>query len=400
LAALLAPSAGAAERNLLRWEDVAGAIEQHPVIGAAASAVAAAEGALALTEAYPNPELGMRLGNGEAIDGDERCRIWGLELTVPIPSPWVYRSDVAVAAAERDAVQFEAADRRLEVVVQLKSLFWRIAHGQQRLVALAESRAQLERLVEIAQLRVAQGEARPMEAARLAIKLEQLDLEIRDVARSHALQRQTLNIWLGSRLPDDFVVQADLAGAFVLPTLAVAVERAASRHPQLMAVARRVQASAQRRRSEQGRRFPELSLTGFYERELDARSYGGALELTLPLWNWNSGGISQARAREREAGYSYELALRELEAAVREAHGEVTLALQKAESYRDVTLPKATETAAALERMYQVGEVAVLDVLDARRDVIEIESALLETYLDSQLAFLVLTTLMGGDGDD
>jgi outer membrane protein TolC len=65
-----------------------------------------------------------------------------------------------------------------------------------------------------------------------------------------------------------------------------------------------------------------------------------------------------------------------------------------------VILPKAIDVADAMERMYQIGEVDVMNVLDGRRRLIEIESELLEAYLTSQLAYLRLDTLMGEARND
>jgi outer membrane protein TolC len=148
--------------------------------------------------------------------------------------------------------------------------------------------------------------------------------------------------------------------------------------------------------AEQWRRLPEIEIGGFYERELDARSYGGAIEIAVPIWNWNSGEVAQARAAKQKAQHGLELKRFEVETALRESHASAVASLEKARSFRDVILPKAAETAAALERMYQVGEVDVMNVLDARRGLIEIEAELLEANLESQLAHLEVIALIGG----
>ena len=45
--------------------------------------------------------------------------------------------------------------------------------------------------------------------------------------------------------------------------------------------------------------MPQFEFGAFYDKELDARGYGGFVELSLPIWNWNSGDVARARDEAR-----------------------------------------------------------------------------------------------------
>ena len=70
---------------------------------------------------------------------------------------------------------------------------------------------------------------------------------------------------------------------------------------------------------------------------------------------------------------------------------------RRALSLRERIAPLSQEVTGALEEMYQVGEVDVLDVLDARRRLMEIEGEVLEASLSAQLATLELARLTGDE---
>ncbi|MCK4413703.1 MAG: TolC family protein [Candidatus Eisenbacteria sp.] len=384
----------------VRWEDIERTLESHPALRVAASEVAVAAAEVAASRQYPNPVLSAGLGRAEALEGEENGRTWALEVAIPILSPGVYRGEIAAAEAEHSAVVHDAESERLAVRGQLKGVFWRILHEQQRRAALRASRDHLARLLEVARLRVEMGEARPIEPNRFEIDLARLEVEIQEVIGRLESEKQILSRLMGGRIPEGFRVQGELSDLPALPPLGEVLECAGSRHPSLLASAARVTVAAARRRSAQAERFPEFEIAGFYEQELDARNYGGALQVSLPLWNWNSGVIERARMEQTLTRRRHEQAMIEREAAVRRAYAVAEAALERARQFRERVVPKAAETAAALERMYQVGEVDVLDVLDARRWVIETESELLAAYLNIQLGCLELTTLTGGYDDE
>lgn len=398
--AWVAPASPAGEAVTITWEDVRRAAEDHPALLAASSAVDEASGALRVQRQYANPLLGFGLGRAETVDGREAAGIWDVGLKIPIRSLGAYRGDNRAAAAERDAAVHDAAAVRLAVFQSLKEMFLRVAHDQDRLSALEASAAQLDALVDVARKRVEMGEARPLELGRFEIEAARIDLELVEAEGAARTRKEVLSQWLDSTLPGEYRVSADLSDLSELPPVSEAVSAAVTRHPAVASAGELLEAAAARLQGERWARFPTVEIGGFYEKELDVRNYGASLELEVPFWNWNSGRVAQAKAAEATARYSREMKVFEIEAAARESHAAAVSAYARAHGFRDVILPKAVEVAGAMEKMYQVGEVDIMNVLDARRRLIEIESDLLEAYLDSQLAYLRLATLMGDFEDD
>ncbi len=393
----LSPAAFGQSDNLLRWSDIESAIDKHPAMKLAEDQAAQAEAEIGVSDQYPNPEVGISLGQGRSIDGSDEALIWGIELQIPIDAPGAYLNDTEAARAGLQAAKFDAVARRLEVVRKLKGLFFRIAIGQEQLRVQQENVSQLERLVEVAQMRVEKGEARPMEAARLEIVLEAQRVDLTTLEKTLESLRENLNVWLGGNLPPGYVVSFDWGKLPRIPDSDVLLGRVLSNHPVVQAASQRILASKATVRAERHRLLPTMNLGGFYDRELDAHNYGGMLSIELPLWNWNQGGIAKAKAMESAALHERELAEKELQADLAEAHAVAFQAIERARRYAEIITPQAHQTAETVEAMYRVGEAGIMDLLDARRTLTETETKTLAAFEGAWLSYLDLITLTGGE---
>lgn len=393
----LCPAAFGQSDSVLRWTDIESAIDRHPAMKLAEDQAAAAEAEIGVSRQYPNPEVGTSIGQGRAIDGSEEALIWGIELQIPIDAPGAYLNETEAARAGHQAAKFEAAARKLEVVRKLKGLFHRIAIGQERLRIQRENVSQLERLVEVAHARVKSGQARPMEAARLEIVLEAQQADLNAFEKTLESLRKNLNVWLGGKLPSDYVVSFEWRALPRIPENDELMQLMLSNHPTMRAAAQRILASEATVRAERHRLFPTMSLGGFYDRELDSHNYGGMLSIELPLWNWNQGGIAKAKAMESAARHQRDLTERELQVAFTETQAVARQAIDRARRYADVIIPKTRETAKALEAMYRMGEADIMDLLDARRTLTETETRTLAAFESAWLSYLDLITLTGGE---
>ena len=383
------------ELPVVKWPDVETLLDQHPAILTMESEVEAAKYDIRRSRQYPNPEVGASYGIGEAIEGDESATIWGLEVEIPIDKPGTYINEARAAKANWKAVKSEAIMTERNVVRRIKVLFYRAAIGWERVDSLLRSRNQMKQLVETAELRVKHGEAPPTELTRLEIEFEKVDTDYDAAKQELAALRKRLNIWLGDKLPTEYRPQVDLTNLPQLPSLKTALSSIETDHPELVAANQRVQVADSNLGVERNRLFPEFRIGGFYDRELDAENYGGMISMELPLWNWNVGGVKRAKSERSAAKFRKIYIQRKLIDSVQEAHSKAVLLISRAHRYRDSIFPKAQETAKAHERLYQIGQTSVMDLLDSRRNLIETETEMQEAFLEGWRAYFNLITLIG-----
>ena len=106
--------------------------------------------------------------------------------------------------------------------------------------------------------------------------------------------------------------------------------------------------------------------------------------MTLPIWNWNAGRIRQADAALAGERARLDAASRELSANLSEAWHGCSAGQASASRFRDEILPRAEASARTLARAFELGESGLLDVIDARRVLLDTRGEYLDLLLDTQ----------------
>jgi cobalt-zinc-cadmium efflux system outer membrane protein len=320
---------------------------------------------------------------------------WGVALTIPFDWIGPRGAEMRAARSEADASRLDAITARREVLGRLAKLFWEIAHDQQLLQTLRETEAQVARLAGLIRLRVEKGESRPTELPRIETELERVRLDLERALADLRADRAALEAVLG--LPGGAVAVVEADGA--MPTEPLSREEATARvtqaHPRLAAALARVRAREAVVAAERARRIPGFSLGGYFDRELDKNSAGGVLQVRLPIWNWNTGAIRRAEAEQAAEERAAESAARDLLA---EAGGTWERCVQgrgAAARFKDEILPRAEAAAHAVERGYELGEVSLIDVLDARRVLLDARKERIEAGLRARAECTALAVLTG-----
>jgi len=383
----------------LRWSDVIRRIDGLPRAQEALIRVRGARAAADEAGQVPNPEAEFRLGRGMPGGGGPEAMEWGVSLTIPLDWIGPRGGERRAARSEADAADWEARAVRREVIGRLARLFWEIAHGQQLLNTLGEAEAQAARLAAVVRIRVEKGESRPTELPRVEMELEQVRQERDRVLADLRADRAAIEAILG--LPEGSVQLVDGEGGALPDPVSreEAIARVRQAHPRLEAALARVRAREALVAAERARRIPGFALGGFYERERDGEAAGGLLTVRIPAWNWNIGAIRRAEAERAAEERAAEAVARELLAETLGAWERCSQARVAAERFRERILPRAEAAARTVERGYELGEFPLIDVLDARRMVLDARKAGIEALIRVRVECTALTVLTGGKED-
>ncbi|MGA8892308.1 MAG: TolC family protein, partial [Anaeromyxobacteraceae bacterium] len=244
------------------------------------------------------------------------------------------------------------------------------------------------------QRRVESGEARPPELPRVEVELERARLALSLAEARLAVRRDQLGMWIGRPVPG---VALDLTRAPAVPTLAEVKERVAADQPRVRAALARVEAARSELHAERNQRIPSVSVGAYALSEVDRRAAGGALGLEVPIWNWNAGGVSRATAAEAAEEGRLEAMRIESSSLLVEAWSTCTQMRDMASRLRAEVVPRAELASTKMERAFQLGEASLLEVLDARRTLLETRREALTAELTQQLECGTLAILAGGD---
>lgn len=372
----------------LRWSDVAAALDRDPRLTAALADVRAAEGGLAAARTPPNPSLEASAGRGRAQDGTARRDEWGLAVTLPLE--WLARRgpEVAAARAAVDGAAAEARALRAEVAAELWRLHVRAGYAQAEVDALEATERQAEALARLVRRRVEAGEGRPVELPRVELELERVRGEVAAARGEREGALAQLGAWLRAPIrrverpaPPAIEAVADPAGV--------------AGHARVQAARARAEAARAAAAAARRARLPGVAIGAFYASELDRRSVGGRIAIELPLWDWKAGPVRRAEAVAAAEASRAEAEGRALAAALAEASAVCDRAGAVAERQEGRVLPRAEEAARTLERTFQLGEVGLLDVIDARRALLQARRDLLAAARERDLACGALVLLSG-----
>jgi cobalt-zinc-cadmium efflux system outer membrane protein len=379
----------------ITWDGIAGLVDAHPLLSEGAQRLAAAQGAVGVSGALPNPVLEGVVGRGRERPGEAYGRQWDLSLTLPLD--WMAQRPprVAAAAAELAVAAAEGESIRRDALLELRTQFWRLVHDQARVGVVGELDRQMADLAAAVDRRVEAGESRPLERTRVGIERELVADELQTARISLASRQAQLALWLGAPAGARIVAVADLAALPLPPDPDVAATPPAADHPELVAGEARVRALAAGLSAAKRARVPAFSLMAFTSREQQRRAHGAGIAVDVPLWNWNRGGVAQAQAQLAAGRSREEVRRRTLAAAIVEAAAACRASLATASRYAAGVVPRAADAAAVVEKTYLLGEASLLEVIDARRTLLASRRQLLDALAQAQIDHCRLRALTG-----
>jgi cobalt-zinc-cadmium efflux system outer membrane protein len=388
----VASTASAAEP--VRWADVVQRLDENPrFMEACARAQAAAAGVKAASQ-VPNPQFEVTGGEGRSQDGLQRRGEWSVSLAIPLD--WLGTQGPRVDGARSAAVAAEAesAAVRREALLQLRRLFVTAAYEQDVSASMATQLAQTEELARLVRRRVESGEGRPTELPRVEVEVERTRGALEQAqARTEGLREQ-LSLWMGRPV---IRVDAEPSSETELPPLGDVQARAREDNPLVLAARARIASAQAALQVEKNQRIPAVSVGGYALSELDRKAAGGAIGISAPIWNWNGGKIEQAESNELAEESRLAVAKIEAAGAATQAWWMCRQGQAATRRYRDAILPRAEQTARTLERSFQLGEASLLEVLDARRVLLEARRDALATWLERETDCATLHYLFAGD---
>lgn len=373
------------------------ALERNPSLAVGEADVGASRGRLLGAKAYPNPELTIGAGPGRALEGPpNRGTEEGVKLSQPLE--WMPKRSARIRAAEHDveAQTFERKETALRVTAEVTTAFYDLLGTQRELALAAQTFDAVERLAVTARKRVEAGEAAKFERVKAEVELQRATKEV-ERARSHVAQtRAALAGATGSDLGRDFEVLGEFPESQVDRSLDTLLEIAMRQHPRILAGERALTRRAALLESARASRVPDVSIFGSFDHEIDRESYRLGLSVPFPLWSQRQGEIAEAAATVRRAEAELQQVRLELVRALSQAFEQYRIAYGQIELFRKGLLRQAEEAVDIARKSYQVGEISLLELLDAQRVAFQTTREFYQAQIALATALATLDRLTGG----
>jgi cobalt-zinc-cadmium efflux system outer membrane protein len=355
---------------------MARALAAHPGLAALDKEYWALDGIAWQEGRRPNPELELELeefgGTQEALG--VRAMATTLTYTQPVERGGKRDKREAAASLERELVLWDIAELEHEIQASVRSAYAAAQAAQYELEQLRRYRELVQRIYDTVALSVEAGRSARLELERFEIELARLDLEL---AAARRAVDQTLvelaAIWGGTAEFDGVSPLPDAPHS--IPPLAHLLPLLDS-HPALERYEGEYEVLCARLDLEHANAVGDAAWFGGVSRlnEINETVFKVGVAWDLTTNDRNEGAISAAARRLEQVEDIRAEARLDLERELAALHTRADGALSNYRSYAESLLPAANEALLLTEEGYRYGKFELLDVLDAQRTVLELES--------------------------
>lgn len=360
----------------------------------------------------PNPTIELECGTG-ALTGNSAENSLSLGVSQEFPLAGKQGKRVAVAERELEMYGWQLADRKRQLLEEVKTAFYDIILAERR-VALADRAIALNRqLLRVAEERLAAGDIPELDVNLVKVELARSEGARIDTTITEHQSQAKLSMLMGTPTGEFPVITGNLDTKVSVTTLADLKRLANDHRPDLKAL------EAEKGRGEADitlarvEGVPNLTAGLALKRDTTTMEIGGVegketsytialkLSMPIPLFDRNQAGIQEARARRNSTESRLTAATRIIEREVETAYVGYLNSEKALTLYKTTIIPQLEENLKLTEEAYRLGEIGILAVIQEQKKFFEVNDAYLAALHGRQTAGVklesaVATELTGG----
>ncbi len=379
-------------------EAMAAALLRNPELATFAWELRAAEARVLQATLLPNPGIGVEvenIGGSGPLSGFD-----GAETTVSLSQGFLLggkiRKRTHLASLERELSGFDYETKRIEVLTQVTKRFVDVLAAQGHVELAEETRNLAQEVLDIVITRIEAGDVSPVEKSRSSVVVSTSRLALVRARRELNRSRIELAATWSSTAPEFQAVTGPFEMLQELPP-AETLARFVSRNPE---VARWAVEMSRRHAAVQLARtgaVPDVEVEAGVRHfnDVDDTAFVVGLSLPLPLFDRNQGGVLEARVNVKKAEQERRAAEVRVRSALSVNYEELAATYAEATSLTRDVLPAARSSFEATREAFTQGKLGYLDVLDAQRTLIDIQSQQIDAIASYHRALADVEQLIG-----
>jgi cobalt-zinc-cadmium efflux system outer membrane protein len=379
--------------NKITWDDVVKLVDSHPAIEAGRYYADSLSSEIDAAKSIQNPSVKGTMAYGRSPDKSSSKAEWGVEFSIPFYWIATRGARTDVKRADANVAKYSILKMRKELLLKLCSVFWRLSYMNEKIFTLKKLYAELIALTNAVRQKVDKGEARPVEITRLSIETDFVSGALDAELLSFESGQREFAYLLGFKTNKKVFPLADFKRLPQSASLDL-VMSISQKHPDVVVKTAMIKVNEQEVKAEKKERIPSFSLQFFTDHELDRVAYGAGIDVNIPIWNLNTGRIHAAEKRVKSAMMQREDELLRVKTKLIDAKSKCDRGIAFAKRFGDRILPAAESVARITERTYQVGESPLLEVIYARRTLLETQDRFLKALEDAHIECARLNILI------
>ena len=358
-------------------------LKNNPLLLAKLQEVKAKKAAFQASKLLFNPELEFHKGKGKSYDRSEKRNIDGVSLSQHLENPFKRHHRLQMFEKEWQATEYLFDFLRLEVIYDIKKLFYRILLLRNKENLSQKNLNSLEEMYQLIVKRVKLGEVKELEAIKLHVETLKAQNELNKIQTELKLAKENLNKFLGNMLPSDFFISGKLEYTPLAFDEKSLLDKTLLSHPLIKGKEKEMEHAESKLSYVKWQRLPDFKLSGFINNELDEKNRGIGISLDIPLWNFKSKEIAEAESLFLKQNEELKGLKMEISTEVRAKLNEQRLSERTIKLFLEGLLKQAEESLKISEVSYKQGEISLIDYLDSQRTYYSI----LKDYQDSLYAW-------------
>jgi len=327
----------------------------------------------------------------------------GVSQTVEFPGRRALRGKIS--AFESREVLAGKDLLRLEIVFLVKEAFYSVLLAEEKRKYAVQDLELARDFQEKANAKYEAGDVAKLEAVRAGVEASKAATAVKLAENDVLLAKARLNYLLGRAKLDPLEIQGDLVRAAVSIDREALVERAVRARPEIDRAKAGLSGEERRKTEAVLSYLPDFDLSVSRHRLAgEATTWDFTLSFPIPLFFWQParGRIAEARANIRSLERQLEDLENRISLEVGEACFNARTAADQITLFEKEILDQAEDVYDLILFSFQEGEIGGIELIDARRSLLEARKAYADALFNYRITLAVLERSIGGplEGDD
>jgi outer membrane protein TolC len=310
-----------------------------------------------------------------------------------------------IASREADEFLQDVELLKLDIVFQVKQAFYNLLLSQEKLKYAQQNLELAQDYLQKAELKYEAGDVAKVEALRARVETSKAANEVRIASNEVRLAKAMLNFLLARKKYDPLEITGNLKRALIDLRTEELVERALSFRPEVKRINLGLERESLTKKQGFMSYLPDFELGVNKHRILGEGDFWDfTLSFPIPLFFWQPkrGEIAEAEANIRALTKESEHLRNAITLEVEEAAMNAVTASNQIRLFEEEILAQAEEVYNMFLFSYQEGEIGGIELIEARRTLIEARTSYADALFNYDVAIAALEKSIGqkleGDG--
>ena len=379
-------------------EAISRALESNPELQLFFTEIKAREARTLQESLLSNPELEVEFENfagSGSING-----LKGYETTLAIGQLIELGGKRAkrtrIAALESDIALLQYEIKRLNIITQVRSIFTQVLLAQKKLNLDRKLLGLSMSFKKNIDAQVKAGRLSRAESARAQVELSNRKLAKQRSIRELNNARRRLSATWGASEVGFTSVKGSLTYIKTIPKAEILM-RSLEKSPLLIEQNTIVKKQKVKTELAEAQTIPDPLFSAGYRRfkETDDHAFVAGLSIPIPLFDRNQGGRQEAKLRELQSEQHLKILQNEIRTEINNQLETILNISGEIEIMKNIIIPEAQKAYDIIYQNYQLGKYAMIDVLDAQRQLFDSEGRYLEALVEMNLEIIALEGVFG-----